>query len=87
MIIVSFNVKGCGNPLKKKRIQQILRKGKADICFFTRDKIEANELYDDSKYPGLQRGRMEGEIFDRPIKRFVDSLEVGNYLYIIQFSW
>lgn len=54
MIIVSFNMRGCGNPLNRKVIQQIIRKGK--IVFFTRDETEENGLCDCSKYLGLQRG-------------------------------
>lgn len=40
MSILSFNVRGCGNPLKRKRIYKILRKGKSYLCFLQERKLK-----------------------------------------------
>ncbi|XP_058746178.1 uncharacterized protein LOC131619053 [Vicia villosa] len=40
MNIVSYNIRGGGNSLKRKRIQECLKKGAADICFIQETKIQ-----------------------------------------------
>ncbi|XP_058775761.1 uncharacterized protein LOC131650039 [Vicia villosa] len=41
MNIVSYNIRGGGNPLKQRRIKECLMKGKADLCFLQETKIKS----------------------------------------------
>lgn len=40
MIVISYNVRGCGNLLSRKRIQQLLEKGKMDLCMIQKTKMK-----------------------------------------------
>lgn len=33
MIIMSYNIRGGGSKIKRKRIDYLVRSGKADVCF------------------------------------------------------
>lgn len=33
MNIVTYNVRGCGSLIKRRRIYQLLQKSKVDLCF------------------------------------------------------
>lgn len=40
MNLVTFNVRGCGNSVKKGRTRQVLNRGKVDMCFMQVSKVE-----------------------------------------------
>lgn len=40
MNIVSYNIRGCSNLMKHRRLSLLLDKGKADICFIHEIKIQ-----------------------------------------------
>lgn len=39
MNVVSYNIRGCGNSVKIKRIRQLLQKGGVDMCFIQESKM------------------------------------------------
>ena len=44
MNIMSFNIRGCGNIVKKKRLQHHIRTNKIDLCLLQETKV--NTIYD-----------------------------------------
>lgn len=40
MNITSYNFRGCGSPLKRKRIQKFILKGKEDMFFLQETKLK-----------------------------------------------
>lgn len=45
MNIGCFNIRGCGNSIKSKRLQQILQKGNTNMCLL--QEIEAQVVNDE----------------------------------------
>lgn len=40
MNFITFNVRGCSNSIKQRRIKNIMLKGKADVCFIQESKFQ-----------------------------------------------
>lgn len=40
MNIISYNIRGCGNTIKKRKLNRLLEKGEVDVCFLQESRIQ-----------------------------------------------